>query len=274
VIARSWPVMSAVLAVVVAVVTAVPVGGGRRRARVLGLPGRRRVPVRALAARLAVRVWRLRTMRGAAVVVAATIAAVPASIAGGPVAAVVAAVYAALVVCGLRRRERVRQCSAERTQAVDALTALAADLRAGLPPPTLGPARDGGYPPVWRAVEARRLVDLAVAAAGMAERTGAPLAELIERIEADARASDRAAAMAAAQAAGARTTALLLAALPAGGIALGYWMGVDPLHVLLRTPLGAGCALAALLLQVGGLVWADRLARVPTGGPGAGSAAG
>jgi tight adherence protein B len=264
--------MSAVLAVAVAVLTAVPVGGGRRRARVLGLPGRRRVPVRALAARYAARVWRLRMMPGATVAVAA-MTAVPASIAGGPVAAVVAAVYAALAVRGLRRRERVRQCSAERTQAVDALTALAADLRAGLPPPAPGLVRDGGHPPVWRAVEARRLVALATAAAGMAERTGAPLAELIERIEADARASDRAAGMAAAQAAGARTTALLLAALPAGGIALGYWMGVDPLHVLLRTPLGAGCALAALVLQVGGLAWADRLARVPTGQPGAGSVA-
>jgi tight adherence protein B len=256
---------------------AVPAGGRRRRTRVLGSPahqaGRQPAPLRPVAVRLAVRVWRLRMAPWAAWV-AAVLAGVPASIAGGPVAAVLAGVYAALLVRGLRRRERARQCSAERSQAVDALTALAADLRAGLPPSAVGRARDDGQPPVWRAVDARRLVALATAAVGMAERTGAPLADLIERIEADARASDRAAAMAAAQAAGARATAWLLAALPAGGIALGYWIGVDPLYVLLRTPLGAGCALAALLLQVSGLAWADRLARIPTGRQGAGSVAG
>jgi tight adherence protein B len=201
---------------------------------------------------------------GASAVVA-VLAAGPALVAGGPVAAVVAAAYAALLIRGLRRHERARRQAVERSRAVDALTGLAADLRAGLPPAALGGVRGGGEPPLWRAAEARRLVALAAAAVRLAERTGAPLAELIERIEADARASHRAEAMAAAQAAGARATAWLLAALPAGGIALGYWVGVDPLHVLLRTPVGAGCALAALLLQVGGLAWADRLARGPEG---------
>jgi tight adherence protein B len=85
----------------------------------------------------------------------------------------------------------------------------------------------------------------------------------MERVEADARAGDRARASAAAQAAGARATALLLAALPAGGIALGYGIGVDPLRVLLHTPLGAGCAAGTVLLQSAGLAWAARLA----GGP-------
>jgi tight adherence protein B len=54
---------------------------------------------------------------------------------------------------------------------------------------------------------------------------------------------------------------LLLAGLPVGGIALGYTIGVDPLHVLLHTPLGAACVGGTLVLQVGGLAWADRLAR-------------
>jgi tight adherence protein B len=95
----------------------------------------------------------------------------------------------------------------------------------------------------------------------LAERTGAPAADLIERIEADARAADRAQLSAAAQAAGAQATALLLAALPLGGIGLGLSIGVDPLEVLLHTPVGAACAVGAVLLQCAGLAWCDRLVR-------------
>ena len=98
----------------------------------------------------------------------------------------------------------------------------------------------------------------------LAERTGAPAAELVERIEADARAADRAHASAAAQAAGAQATALLLAGLPLGGIALGYGIGVAPLQILFHTALGGACAVGAALLQTVGLLWADRLAVGPT----------
>jgi hypothetical protein len=108
-----------------------------------------------------------------------------------------------------------------------------------------------------------RLAELTAAVWRLAEQTGAPAADLVERIEADARASDRSRATAAAQAAGAQATALLLAALPIGGIALGYGIGVDPLQVLLHTPLGAACAIGATLLQCGGLLWADRLSNGP-----------
>ena len=100
---------------------------------------------------------------------------------------------------------------------------------------------------------------LADAAVALAERTGAPLADLIDRIETDARSGDRARAAAIAQAAGVRATALLLAALPIGGLALGYAIGADPLAVLLHTPLGAACALCAVALQVLGLIWSQRL---------------
>lgn len=104
---------------------------------------------------------------------------------------------------------------------------------------------------------------LARAAVRLADRTGAPLAELLERIEADARAADRGRAAAAAQAAGARATAWLLAALPFGGIGLGYAIGVDPVAVLLHTPVGGASAVAAVALQIGGLLWAERLGAAP-----------
>ncbi|MGC5017138.1 hypothetical protein [Micromonospora sp. DT47] len=134
-----------------------------------------------------------------------------------------------------------------------------------------GTVRAGGVP-VRRGTEEPgadderdRLDRLTRAAVRLADRTGAPLAELLERIEADARALDRGLAAAAAQAAGARATALLLAALPLGGIGLGYGIGADPVRVLLHTPVGAASAVTAMGLQIAGLLWAERLGRVPDG---------
>lgn len=170
---------------------------------------------------------------------------------GGPVGAVVLAAYGALGARAVRRRHTRRSADQARRRELDQLCTLAADLRAGLPV-TLALA-DGPD----------RVARLARAAVRLADRTGAPLAELLERVEADARATDRGLAAAGAQAAGARATAWLLAALPLGGIALGYAIGVDPIAVLLHTPVGGGSALAAVALQIGGLLWAERLGAAP-----------
>jgi tight adherence protein B len=197
-------------------------------------------------------------------------------IAGGPVAALVGGVYAALAARAATRAASSRRHAATRAARLDDLSALSADLRAGLPPAGAAKAHAGVLgaglaaeptrPPSSESQSAAsergsgdRILDLIGAVWRLAERTGAPAADLIERIERDARAADRARASAAAQAAGAQATALLLAALPLGGIALGYAIGADPLRVLLHTPLGAACAAGAVLLQSGGLLWADRL---------------
>jgi tight adherence protein B len=176
----------------------------------------------------------------------------------------VGGVYAALAVRVVSRQRSARQTLREHRRRLDELCGLAADLRAGIPasvaigrlsalrhsPDTTGgPLQDGSD----------RISALLQAAGRIAERTGAPLADLVERIEADARARDRGLAAARAQAAGGQATAWLLAGLPVGGIALGYGIGVDPLEVLLRTPIGAGCAVAAVALQLAGLAWSDRL---------------
>jgi tight adherence protein B len=202
----------------------------------------------------------------------------------GLIAGVLAAVYGALTARALIRRAARGRATVARARSLDELCALAADLRAGLPPVAVmsaaqadfvstGPAlpTDGRRTPVSRVSTLvasspgeRRLDELTAAVWRLAEHTGAPAAELVERIEADARAADRAHASAAAQAAGAQATALLLAALPLGGIALGYGIGVDPLQILLHTPLGGACAIGAALLQTAGLLWADRLATGPT----------
>ncbi|GAA3735279.1 hypothetical protein [Micromonospora maritima] len=170
---------------------------------------------------------------------------------GGPVAGLVLAAYGALGARAVLRRRARRAADLVHRRDLDRLGAAAADLRAGLP--VDGVLDDGPG----------RSARLARAAVRLADRTGAPLAELLERVEADARAADRGLASAAAQAAGARATAWLLAALPLGGIGLGYAIGVDPVTVLLHTPVGGGSAVAAVVLQVGGLLWAERLGAGP-----------
>jgi tight adherence protein B len=177
----------------------------------------------------------------------------------GPVAGLAVGVYTALAVRAAAGRQATRTGADARTQTLDGLCALAADLRAGLPPT--------GLSPTARSLPDERLGRLASAVWRLAEQTGAPAADLVERIEADARVTDRSHAAATAQAAGARATAWLLAALPLGGIALGYGIGVDPLRVLLHTPVGAACAAGALVLQLAGLAWADRLSGGPAGAP-------
>lgn len=199
-----------------------------------------------------------------ALLVAAGLAACLGAAAGGPVAAVAAGAYGGLAVRTLLRRQSARNAMGERVRQLDKLYALAADLRAGLAVPSAASAVAGIGSAAAAAAEPPkgapdRLGALTLAAFRLAEQTGAPLADLVERVEADGRAMDRALAGAAAQAAGARATAWLLAGLPLGGVALGYGIGVDPLAVLLHTPIGAGCAVGAIVLQFSGLAWADRL---------------
>ncbi|MEU1395777.1 hypothetical protein ABZ403_06875 [Micromonospora zamorensis] len=179
------------------------------------------------------------------------------AVVGGPVAAVALASYGTLAVRGVLRWRANRRTERIRRHGLDQLCGLAADLRAGLPVPHTLEAAAGGPR------QSDRLRQLTSAAVRLADRTGAPLAELVERIEADARATDRGLAAAAAQAAGARATAWLLAALPIGGIALGYGIGVDPVAVLLHSRVGGACAVLAVALQVVGLLWAERLGAAP-----------
>jgi tight adherence protein B len=214
-----------------------PVGGGARTARrLIDAMARRPRP---------------------ATLLAATAAAVVGFVLAGPVAATIAAVYAAVAVTvvGLRRRAAVDVAAFERAYA--AVGTVAADLRAGGDPPDVL-AR---VAPALRASgSAEALAHRVDAAVRVADDTGAPLAALLDRLESDSRTVARARASAAAQAAGAHATAWLLAGLPAAGLALGAGIGANPIHVLLHTPLGAACAGGAVVFQIAGLAWTQRLA--------------
>jgi tight adherence protein B len=171
----------------------------------------------------------------------------------GPVAAAVCATYAAFTLHLVRRQVRQRAQAQSRTRAVDAVAGIAAELRAGLPvTSTLFAGIDDDT-----AVAARARAALAVA-----ETSGAPLADLLDRLDADLRAADHTAAMVRAHAAGARASAALLAVLPIAGAGLGTLIGIDPAHALLHTTLGAACLMSAVLLQVVGVEWTARLCRV------------
>jgi tight adherence protein B len=182
---------------------------------------------------------------------------------GGPVAAVVLAAYGGTGAVLLRRSIQRRSVDRARRDAVDAVTTLAGDLRAGL---AIGRALGEVEPVLERATQAGADAALVATRIGagvrVAEATGAPLADVLERLDIHLRAVDRARAVASAQAAGARASAVLLALMPAAGLGLGTIIGIDPLHVLLRTPVGAAALLAAVALQLTGLRWAGYLARV------------
>ncbi|WP_328749111.1 hypothetical protein OHT57_27120 [Streptomyces sp. NBC_00285] len=129
----------------------------------------------------------------------------------------------------------------------------------------LAAARFGGDVPGALAAGARRpgaegLLGLA-ACWRVAVDQGAGLAAGLDRLEGALRAERDQRADLRAQLAGARSTAWMLAALPALGLGLGGALGVDPLHVLLHTGSGLGCLLVGGLLEGVGMWWAMRIVR-------------
>ncbi|MEV6523359.1 type II secretion system F family protein [Longispora sp. NPDC051575] len=217
----------------------------------------------------------------------------------GPVAALLLGGYTAVGARALLHRVVGRAEARYQRRALDVVVSLAADLRAGLPlngaldvarerldvPPSgaLGTARDRLDVPLGGALETarerglRRQVaevggplpalgsvtadDRVRAAWRLAERSGAPLADILDLVVLDLREEQSRRAQTNAQLAGARATMGILTVLPAVGLGLGYAIGGDPLAVLLHTSFGAVCAVLTLLFQSLGLVWVGRLVR-------------
>ena len=194
---------------------------------------------------------------------------------------IVVATLAGAAAFGLRqvRAGRARAATiATRTDTIAALDLLAAELRAGVLPaaalagleeeiPVLRPAAvaasSGGDVVAALRLAGERpgaeaLVDLA-AAWHVAERAGAPLAAVLDRVATAARDDAEADREVAAEAAPARATGRLMAVLPVLGLGLGAGMGADPVQVITGTMLGALCLCGGVVLAAAGVVWVDRI---------------
>jgi tight adherence protein B len=194
------------------------------------------------------------------------------------VAATVAGVAWSGWVLARRGRRRARR-AIRRQQAVDMCDGLVTELRAGQPPsralawvarswPDLERASTtaglgGDVPAALRALAARPGAEpLARIAAGwaVAERSGAGLADVLDRMTQSLRDDEDVRREISASLGPTRATGRLLALLPVFGLGLGYTMGADPVAVLVGSMLGAMCLAAGAALAVGGLFWVERIA--------------
>jgi tight adherence protein B len=189
------------------------------------------------------------------------------------------AVGATVFVARQLRIARARSAAADRrAAAIGALDLMSAELRAGILPgaalaaqagevPVLRPAAvaaDHGGDVVAALLTASRqpgaeaLADLA-GAWHVAERAGAPLARVLDRVARAVREDAEVEREVAAEAAPARATGRLMAVLPLLGLGLGAGLGADPLHVLTGTVPGALCLAAGVALAGVGVGWVDRI---------------
>lgn len=95
----------------------------------------------------------------------------------------------------------------------------------------------------------------------LADRHGAPLADLLGGVLDDVRWRLAHGARVRAQLAGPRATASVLTALPLAGIGLGQLMGIAPLTVLRTGLLGPGLLLLGVTLTGAGALWTDHILR-------------
>ncbi|MDF3290732.1 type II secretion system F family protein [Streptomyces silvisoli] len=208
-------------------------------------------------------------------------------LAHSPVPALVGALATPYVRRVLRARDRRRRAERWQEAVAGLCAAVAGDLRAGRPPdvalaegverlrgpdgpdgaecvtPLLAAARFGGdVPSALRRVAARPGAEGLAGVAACWEVSvngGAGLADGLDRVAAVLRAERDQREDLRAQLAGPRSTAAMLALLPAFGVVLGATLGADPLRVLLRTPAGLGCLLVGGALEWAGLAWTARI---------------
>lgn len=159
-----------------------------------------------------------------------------------------------------------------------AVRALAEDLDAGAAPDDaweraaeLAGSAGAAFQAAALAIRAGRPVDgalgsatdpqlrrLAAAWACSAE-AGAASAEVLRRWVEDADARERARRAQSVELAGPRSSALLLAGLPALGVLLGIAMGADPIGTITGSLAGAALAVIGIAFDVGGLLWMRRI---------------
>jgi tight adherence protein B len=203
----------------------------------------------------------------------------PATQTAAPTAAQASSAWRALHVA--RRRNDATEAAAA---TVEAVFALAAELRAGRPPGlalTLVSANDGvlSEPLLTAAAavvaggsaadELLRVAEVpgcagfrGVAAAWrVTEDSGGAVADVLDRLGEVLDAEEAARAALSAALAGPRATMLLLAGLPLIGLALGQSLGAQPLRLLVHRPLGWALLAGAGVFDAIGVGWTRLLVR-------------
>jgi tight adherence protein B len=112
--------------------------------------------------------------------------------------------------------------------------------------------------------EARIWCELA-ACFDIAEASGCPLADVLARFAAQLEVEDDAEAARQTALAGPKATVSLLTWLPLMGLGLGMALGVDPLAILIGTPLGLAALAAGVVLTIAGRAWSARLVHAAAG---------
>lgn len=96
----------------------------------------------------------------------------------------------------------------------------------------------------------------------VADRSGAPLADVLDRYADGLLAQEEAADARAVALAGPRATSRVLVVLPVAGIGLGVLIGADPITVLTQTAIGRWCAVLGTALAALGWWWSQRLVQL------------
>jgi tight adherence protein B len=175
-----------------------------------------------------------------------------------------------------RRRRRLRE---RRIQVSEAIGLMSAELRGGILPqrvltglaaefdflvPAAHAADLGGDVSAALRVAADQTgAELLGELAGawlVAERAGAPLSRVLDRLEETARDDLEIEREVESGLAPARATGRLMAVLPVFGLALGSGMGGDPVAVLTGTLPGVLCLAAGCALACAGVAWVERIA--------------
>ncbi|MGY4541714.1 tight adherence protein B [Arthrobacter sp. UYNi723] len=99
----------------------------------------------------------------------------------------------------------------------------------------------------------------------IAEASGCPLADVLARFAAQLEVEDDAEAARQTALAGPKATVGLLTWLPLMGLGLGIALGVDPLAILIGTPLGLAALAAGVGLTITGRIWSARLVGAAAG---------
>ncbi len=179
----------------------------------------------------------------------------------------------------VRARDRRRAAAATSDRVLEACELMSAELAAGQPPGLALGGAAGSWPLVVPVAEAsdlggdvalalRRLAaqpgagDLRGVAGAwvLAHRSGAGLAEALDRVAGSIRADRALRRVVESELASARATARLVAALPLVVLLLGNSGGASAWAFLLRTPVGLLCLAGGLALGVMGLWWIERIA--------------